>query len=111
MNKTNLENYAKDIEAKFSNKITKNYQNNNEIHFNVELNDMPKICDYVYKNLNARLAIMICSDERKNGMGFAIRYVFERDDVFIFIIVSKNSKLRRKRRLHQIIYSQFSFYR
>ncbi|HEV2192194.1 MAG TPA: NADH-quinone oxidoreductase subunit C [Nitrosopumilaceae archaeon] len=88
MNKTNLENYAKEIEEKFSNKITNTYQNNNEIHFNVELNDMPKICDYVYKNLNARLATMICSDERKNGLGFTIRYVFEKEDVFIFIIVS-----------------------
>jgi Ni,Fe-hydrogenase III large subunit/Ni,Fe-hydrogenase III component G len=88
MNNTNLENYAKEIEAKFSNKITNTYQNNNEIHFNVELNDIPKICDYVYKNLNARLATMICSDEQKNGMGFTIRYVFEKDDVFIFIIGS-----------------------
>src|SRR5690348_4817143 len=89
MNNSNLENYAKQIEEKFSNKITNtSYQNNNEIHFNTELNNMPKICDYVYKNLNARLATMICSDERKNGVGFAIRYVFEKDDVFIFIIVS-----------------------
>ena len=88
MNKTNLENYAKEIEEKFSNKITKTLQNNNEIHFNVELNDMTEICDHVYKILNARLATMICSDDRKNGTGFVIRYVFEKDDVFIFIIVS-----------------------
>ena len=88
MNEINLENYAKQIEAEFSNKITNTYRNNNEIHFNVELNDVPKICDYIYKNLNARLATMICSDERKKGGGFAIRYVFEKDDVFIFIIVS-----------------------
>jgi Ni,Fe-hydrogenase III large subunit/Ni,Fe-hydrogenase III component G len=88
MNKTDLENYSKEIGTKFSNKIIKTCQNNNEIHFNVELNDMPEICDYVYENLNARLATMICSDERKNGMGFAIRYVFEKNDVFIFIIVS-----------------------
>lgn len=88
MNKNNLENYAKEIVDKFSNKITKTCQNNDELHFDVELNDMPKVCDYVYKNLNARLATIICSDERKNIGGFVIRYVFEKDGVFIFIIVS-----------------------
>src|SRR5690348_4861585 len=88
MNNTNLENYEKDIVDKFPNKITKVYQNNGELHLNVELNDMPKICDYVYKNWNARLATIICSDERKNIGGFAIRYVFEKDGSFIFIIVS-----------------------
>ena len=88
MNEINLEKYSKQIEEKFSNKISKTFHNNNEIHFNVELNDMPKICDHVYKNLNARLATMICSDERKNGIGFTIRYVFEKDDIFIFITVS-----------------------
>lgn len=88
MNNTNLENYEKEIVDKFPNKITKVYQNNGELHLNVELNDMPKICDYVYKNLNARLATIICSDERKNIGGFAIRYVFEKDGGFIFIIVS-----------------------
>lgn len=88
MNNVNLENYAKEITDKFSNKIIKTYQNNDELHLNVELNDMPKICDYVYKNSNARLATIICSDERKNIGGFVIRYVFEKDGVFIFIIVS-----------------------
>jgi Ni,Fe-hydrogenase III large subunit/Ni,Fe-hydrogenase III component G len=88
MNNANLENYSKEITDKFSNKITKIYQNNDEIHFKVELNDMPTICDYVNKNLNARLATIICSDERKNIGGFTIRYVFEKADVFIFIIVS-----------------------
>ena len=88
MNKINLENYAKEIVDKFPNIITKTYQNNDEIHLNVELNDMPKICDYVYKNLNARLATIICSDKQKNGGGFVIRYVFEKDSVFIFIVVS-----------------------
>ncbi|MDE1815931.1 MAG: NADH-quinone oxidoreductase subunit C [Thaumarchaeota archaeon] len=88
MNNTNLENYAKEIASKFSSKIAKTWQNNDELHLNVELDAMPKICDYVYKNLNARLATIICSDERKNIGGFAIRYVFEKDNVFIFIIVS-----------------------
>src|SRR5579872_1497123 len=88
MNNTNLENYAKEIAAKFSNKIAKAFQNNDELHLNVELDDMPKICDYIYKNLNARLATIICSDERKNTGGFVIRYVFEKGDVFIFVIVS-----------------------
>ncbi|MDE1843221.1 MAG: NADH-quinone oxidoreductase subunit C [Thaumarchaeota archaeon] len=88
MNNTNLENYVKEITDKFPNKITTTYQNNDELHLNVELNDMPKICDYVYKNLNARLATIICSDERKNIGSFIIRYVFEKDNVFIFIIVS-----------------------
>ncbi len=93
MNNTNLENYAKEITDKFSNKITKTYQNNDELHLDVELNDMPKICDYVYKNWNARLATIICSDERKNIGGFTIRYVFEKDGGFIFIIVSTGQSL------------------
>ena len=89
----NLEEYTKDITAKFSNTITKIYQNNDELHLDVELNDMPKVCEYIYKNLNARLATIICSDERKNIGGFTIRYVFEKDDIFIFIIVSTGSNL------------------
>jgi Ni,Fe-hydrogenase III large subunit/Ni,Fe-hydrogenase III component G len=89
MNKTNLENYVKEITAKFSNRIAKIDHTNDEIHFSLkELNDMPTICDHVYTNLNARLATIICSDERGNGRGFVIRYVFEKDDVFIFIVVS-----------------------
>jgi Ni,Fe-hydrogenase III large subunit/Ni,Fe-hydrogenase III component G len=89
MSKTNLENYIKQISEKFSNKITKIIQNDNEIHFNLkELNDIPIVCDHVYTNLNARLATVICSDERKTGSGFVIRYIFEKEDVFIFVIVS-----------------------
>ncbi len=90
MNNTNLENYAKEITDKFSGKITKTWQNNDELHLNVELNEMPKICNYIYKNLSARLATIICSDERKNTGSFVIRYVFEKDSVFIFIIVVTN---------------------
>lgn len=88
MNNSNLENHAKEIAATFSNKITKTCQTNDELHINVELNDMPKICEHIYKNLNARLATIICSDERKNTGGFVIRYVFEKDGSFIFIHVS-----------------------
>lgn len=89
MKKMNLENYVKEISEKFSSRIAKVDQNNNEIHFNLkELNDIPIVCEYVYTNLNARLATIICSDERKISTGFVIRYVFEKDDVFIFIIVS-----------------------
>src|SRR5579885_2906369 len=93
MNNNNLESYAKDIADKFSNKLTKIIKNNNELHLDVALNDIPKICDYVYKNLNARLATMICSDERKNAGSFVIRYVFEKNDVFIFITVSTGQGL------------------
>lgn len=81
-----LEKYAKDLADRFSNKLT--IQNNDELHVDVQLNDMPKICDYVYKNLNARLATIICSDERKNTGSFVIRYVFEKDSIFIFVTVS-----------------------
>src|SRR5574338_894304 len=89
MSKINPGNYVKEISEKFPNKITKVVQNNNEIHFTLkELNDVPVVCDYIYTNLNARLGTIICSDERKIGTGFVIRYVFEKDDLFIFIIVS-----------------------
>jgi len=93
MNNINLESYAKEIVDKFSNKITKVHWNNDELHLKTELNDMPKICDYVYKNLNARLATIICSDERKNIGGFTIRYVFEKPGIFIFVIVSTGPSL------------------
>lgn len=87
MNETNLGDYAKEIESKFSNKITKIDQSDSEMHLYLkELSYAPMICDYV--NLNARLATMICSDERKNGNSFVIRYVFEKGDFFIFIVVS-----------------------
>ncbi len=88
MSNTNLESYTKEITDKFPNKITKTWQNNDELHLHVELNDMPQVCEYVYKNLNARLATIICSDEQKSTGGFAIRYVFEKADSFIFITVS-----------------------
>ena len=89
MNKANLEKYSKELTDKFSNRITNIYQNNDETHFNLkELNDIPTICDYVHVNLNARLATIICSDERKNGKDFVIRYVFEKNGIFIFIVVS-----------------------
>ncbi|MFN3654110.1 MAG: NADH-quinone oxidoreductase subunit C [Candidatus Nitrosotenuis sp.] len=88
MNKTNLENYVKEITAKFSNRIAKIDQNNDEIHLHLkELNDAPAICDYI--NSNARLATIICSDERENDRGFVIRYVFEKNNTFIFIVISK----------------------
>ena len=91
MNKPNLENYIQEITAEFSDKIKKTDHNNNEIYVHLKgVNDIPVICNYVHVSMNARLATVICTDERRNENGFAVRYVFEKDndDVFIFIIAS-----------------------
>src|SRR5574337_664409 len=91
MNTPDFQNYVKEIADKFSGSIRKIDMNNNEIHvYPSDLNDMPAICNHVHVRMNARLATMICTDERKNDNGFVIRYVFEKEkeDIFIFVIVS-----------------------
>ncbi|MDE1830690.1 MAG: hypothetical protein KGI25_10255, partial [Thaumarchaeota archaeon] len=75
MNKPDLENYVKEITTKFSDKIKRFDYNYNEIHFYIQdPKDTLEICNHVHANMNARLATIICTDERKHGHGFAIRY-------------------------------------
>ncbi len=67
--------------------------NGNEVHVTLaSKEDIPEFCGYVHSEFNARLATMICSDERKiGGKGFVIRYVFAKEngeDVFI-VLTSK----------------------
>ena len=89
MNKIWIEKYKKDILGKFENKIDKTRENYNELHlFLNNPKDIPEICNYIYNDLDTRLATMICTDERKLGNGFVIRHVFGKEngeDVFIFV--------------------------
>ena len=89
MNKIWIENHKQEILGKFENKIDRISENHNEIHlFLKNEQDIPEICNYIYKDLGTRLATMICTDERKLGNGFVIRHVFGKEngeDVFIFV--------------------------
>ncbi len=89
MNKLTIDDYEKEILEKFKDKINKTEKNHNELHvFLMNQNDIHEVCNYVYTDLGTRLATMICTDERKLGNGFVIRYVFGKEsgeDVFIFI--------------------------
>ena len=61
----------------------------NEIHVLLESKrDIPDLCDYVSNELKAKLATMICNDERETCGAFTLRYVFEKggeDDLFIIL--------------------------
>ncbi|MEO9320535.1 MAG: NADH-quinone oxidoreductase subunit C [Nitrososphaera sp.] len=62
--------------------------NGNEIHVKVsEAQYVPEICNHVQNASRSRLVMMICSDERQLGLGFALRHVFEAEgrDLFIFV--------------------------
>lgn len=91
MNKPALESYVKEMTPKFSDKIKRVGYNHNEVYFHLQdPKDTLEICNYVHVGMKARLATIICTDERKHGNGFVIRYVFEKgnEDVFVFITVS-----------------------
>lgn len=89
MNKLQLEKYKKELQDKFGDKIIKTEENNNELQLTLKSQqDIPEICNYVHINLGTKLAIMICTDERKFGNGFVIHYVFGKEngeDVFVFV--------------------------
>lgn len=60
--------------------------NGNEVHVMLaDKEHIPELCYFLHGELKARLATVICSDERKAGRGFVLRYVFgieNGDDVF-----------------------------
>lgn len=66
--------------------------NGNEIHVTLaSKEDAPDLCYYVHDELKTKLATVICADERQQGRGFVIRYVFGKEngeDVFIFVTVN-----------------------
>ena len=63
--------------------------NENELHVHLVSKDtIPEACDFVSHELKAKLATIICADERKLCGAFTLRYVFERndkDDMFIVL--------------------------
>lgn len=90
MTSPGLEVYVKEMTTKFSGKIKGFGCDHNETHFYLkDPGDTLEICRHVHEGMKARLATVICTDERKPGNGFVMRYVFEREsgDAFIFIVV------------------------
>ena len=74
--------------------------NGNEVHVILaKKEDIPESCSYVHNEIRARLATVICNDERRIGRDFVLRYVFAKEDgedVFIFITASvKDSKVAK----------------
>jgi Ni,Fe-hydrogenase III large subunit/Ni,Fe-hydrogenase III component G len=73
-------------------------RNGNEIHVMlVNKKDVPDVCYYLHDEIKAKLATVICSDERTagSGSGFVLRYVFAKEngeDVFIVVtaMINKN---------------------
>jgi len=63
--------------------------NGNELHVHLVSKDaIPEACDFVSHVLKAKLATIICADERKLCGSFTLRYVFEKigeDDLFIVL--------------------------
>lgn len=61
--------------------------NDNEVHVVLAAKqDVPDLCYHINDDLKARLATVVCSDERQAGRGFVLRYVFAKEngeDVFI----------------------------
>ena len=63
----------------------------NEIHvFLARTSDVPEFCYYLQDEFHARLASIICNDERSKGNAFVLRYVFEignaqADDIFVVL--------------------------
>lgn len=97
MNKIRIEKYKKEILGKFENRIDNTLENYNELHlFLKNKQDIPEICNYIYRDLGTRLTTMICTDERKLGNGFVIRHVFGKEngeDIFIFITSKINESI------------------
>jgi Ni,Fe-hydrogenase III large subunit/Ni,Fe-hydrogenase III component G len=68
--------------------------NGNEIHILLaSKEDIPDVCYYLHGEINAKLATVACSDERRAGRGFVLRYVFAKEngeDVFIVAAATVN---------------------
>ncbi|MEW6603998.1 MAG: NADH-quinone oxidoreductase subunit C [Thermoproteota archaeon] len=66
--------------------------NGNEIHAMLaSKDDIPDACRYLYREVGTNLANVVCTDERKAGRGFVLRYVFSKEngeDVFIVLTAS-----------------------
>lgn len=81
---------AADLLDRFQSKISKiSPSNSNEVH--ILLNDssvIPEICTFIHNNLDSRLVMMVCNDERHIGKKFVLRYIFERKTEDVFLIVT-----------------------
>jgi Ni,Fe-hydrogenase III large subunit/Ni,Fe-hydrogenase III component G len=68
--------------------------NGNEIHaMLMSKEDIPDLCYYLRDEIKARLATVICSDERRAGRGFVLRHVFAKEngeDVFVVVTAPVN---------------------
>ncbi len=80
--------YKAEILRKMGGKAKSVYTlNDNEIHVLAGKEDIADFCYYLHDSFGAKLATVVCSDERQVDRGFVLRYVFakEKDDVFVFV--------------------------
>ncbi len=75
---------------RFQSKISKILPaNSNEIHILLNhTSSIPEICAFVHSNLDSRLVMMVCNDELRIGKKFVLRYIFERKNEDVFLIVT-----------------------
>ncbi len=63
--------------------------NGNEVHVTARgKEDIPDLCLSVRDEFKGRLATVVCSDERRRGGGFVIRYVFDVGDEDVFVVLT-----------------------
>jgi len=62
--------------------------NANEVHVEVDAEDIPDLCRIVRDDFKGRLAMIACSDERKLNNGFVFRYVLDLEGVDLFAVLT-----------------------
>ena len=90
--------YTVNITKKFGDQIKSIKEINlNELIINlIDSTSIPKICLFIYNELQGNLSTIICTDERNNESqkGFVLRYVFSIDNGDdVFIIVTSNIQI------------------
>ena len=86
---TPAEYYEVTLRAKLEGKVDSiSIINRNEIHVAIRTVDIPDLCLIVRDDLKGRLAMVVCSDERRLGKGFALRYVFDIDGQDFFVVLT-----------------------
>lgn len=64
--------------------------NSNEVHVTLRSKeDIPEVCFYVRDELRGKLASLVCTDERRIGGCFVLRYVFDLGEVAdVFVVIT-----------------------
>lgn len=103
LDSTDIMHAIKKIRKEFGSQIISETTSNNEIYFSVKKDAAVDICDYIYNNLGAQLAMMFATDQRIENDVFVLRYVFSMDESDTFIIVQINIEADTKKPQFQSI--------